>query len=109
MSTHPCTCDSRPIIQPSIQPWSGVRLRARRDVRTVRSAGRWFSLLAWLWFAGAGTGIAQPEDPNVVRARELFKLGVDAYDRGSYTEALQSFQQAYQLRPHPAVRVNIAN
>jgi hypothetical protein len=62
-----------------------------------------------LWFAGAGIGRAQPEDPNVVRARELFKLGVDAYDRGSYTEALQSFQQAYQLRPHPAVRVNIAN
>jgi hypothetical protein len=75
----------------------------------VRSTGRWFSLLAWLWFAGAGIGVAQPEDANVVRARDLFKHGVEAYDRGTYGEALQAFQEAYLLRPHPAVRVNIAN
>jgi hypothetical protein len=77
--------------------------------RTVRSVGRWLSLLACFWFAGARLGAAQPEDQNVIHARELFKRGVDAYDRGVYFEALQAFQAAYQLRPHPAVRVNIAN
>jgi hypothetical protein len=39
----------------------------------------------------------------------LFGLGVSAYDRGVYFEALRHFQAAYQLRPHPLVRVNIAN
>lgn len=51
----------------------------------------------------------QPPDANVTRARELFELGVQTYDRGVYFEALRYFQEAYQLRPHPLVRVNIAN
>lgn len=67
------------------------------------------SLVACLWFAGASSVSAQTEDATVVRARELFERGVDAYDRGAYYEALQAFQEAYSLRPHPAVRVNIAN
>jgi hypothetical protein len=62
-----------------------------------------------LWIAGASSVSAQGEDATVARARELFKRGVDAYDRGVYYEALQAFQEAYSLRPHPAVRVNIAN
>jgi hypothetical protein len=53
--------------------------------------------------------LAQPEDANVARARQLFQHGVEAYDRGVYFDALQAFQEAYSLRPHPAVRVNIAN
>lgn len=75
----------------------------------MRSVGRWLLLLACASFAGARPVAAQPEDPNVVRARQLFKHGVEAYDRGVYYDALQAFQDAYQLRPHAAVRVNIAN
>jgi PEGA domain len=70
---------------------------------------RFLLVVACLWIAGVGSVSAQAEDPTVVRARELFKRGVDAYDRGVYYEALQSFQEAYSLRPHPSVRVNIAN
>jgi hypothetical protein len=62
-----------------------------------------------LWIAGASSVSAQADDATVVRARDLFKRGVDAYDRGVYYEALQAFQEAYSVRPHPAVRVNIAN
>lgn len=67
------------------------------------------SLVACLWIASASSVSAQAEDATVVRARELFKRGVDAYDRGVYYDALQAFQEAYALRPHPSVRVNIAN
>jgi tetratricopeptide (TPR) repeat protein len=75
----------------------------------VRSVARGLALLAGLLFCSAESGFAQPEDATTVRARELFERGVSAYDRGVYYEALQAFQEAYQLRPHPAVRVNIAN
>jgi hypothetical protein len=75
----------------------------------VKSVGRWILLLACGWFAAARPSAAQPEDLNVVRARQLFRHGVEAYDRGVYYDALQAFQDAYQLRPHPSVRVNIAN
>ena len=53
--------------------------------------------------------VAQADDATVLRARELFQRGIEAYDRGVYFDALQAFQEAYRLRPHPAVRVNIAN
>ena len=43
------------------------------------------------------------------RARVLFTEGVETFDRGDFSAALQSFKQAYRLAPHPAVRVNMAN
>jgi hypothetical protein len=43
------------------------------------------------------------------RARALFGDGVSAYEQGNFSVALESFQQAYRLAPHPAVRVNMAN
>lgn len=43
------------------------------------------------------------------QARYLFERGVDYYRTGRYEQALESFQQAYNVRPSPAVRVNIAN
>ena len=70
---------------------------------------RHLALVGALWFCSVAACSAQPEDATVVRARELFKRGVDAYDHGVYYEALTAFQEAYQLRPHPSVRVNIAN
>ncbi len=42
-------------------------------------------------------------------AKKLFGSGVEYYDKGDYARALQAFQEAYRLRPHPVVRVNMAN
>lgn len=43
------------------------------------------------------------------RARAEFARGVEAYGRSEFQAALDAFQEAYRLAPHPAVRVNIAN
>ncbi|MCG8554218.1 MAG: PEGA domain-containing protein [Proteobacteria bacterium] len=43
------------------------------------------------------------------RAGQLFTAGLEAYDAGRYGTALFSFQEAYRIRPHPAVHVNMAN
>lgn len=53
------------------------------------------------------TATAQ-DDPRE-RARAHFQQGVEAYERGDYTAALEAFSEAYRLAPHPVVRVNIAN
>jgi len=48
------------------------------------------------------------DDPVTVQARQRFKEGVDAYDKGKYEEARLSFLQAYALKKHPAVLLNLA-
>lgn len=51
---------------------------------------------------------AQPDDPVTVQARARFKEGVEAFDKGKYEEARLSFLQAYTLKKHPAVLLNLA-
>ncbi len=48
------------------------------------------------------------DDPATVHARARFKEGVEAFDRGRYEEARLSFLQAYTLKKHPAVLLNLA-
>jgi hypothetical protein len=55
------------------------------------------------------TSIARgADDPVVVQARARFKEGVTYFDAGKYDEARTSFLQAYSLKPHPAVLLNLA-
>jgi len=42
-------------------------------------------------------------------ARIQFERGVGLYESHNYAGALESFQEAYRLAPHPSVRVNMAN
>src|SRR5262245_28120679 len=49
------------------------------------------------------------ESETTVRAREAFNRGVGLYQQRKWAEALASFREAFELRPHPAVRVNLAN
>jgi hypothetical protein len=51
---------------------------------------------------------AAQDDPSTVQARARFKEGVDAYDKGKYEEARLSFLQAYTLKKHPSVLLNLA-
>lgn len=54
-------------------------------------------------FAQAGA-----EDPITTMARARFKEGVDYYDKGEYEQARAAFLQAYALKKHPAVLLNLA-
>jgi hypothetical protein len=59
----------------------------------------------------ASPALAQ-RPPNAARRAEAgqhFRAGVAAYTRAEYTVALEEFQSAYRIAPHPSVRVNIAN
>lgn len=52
---------------------------------------------------------SQPaDDPVTTQARARFKEGVEAFDKGKYEEARLSFLQAYTLKKHPSVLINLA-
>jgi hypothetical protein len=51
---------------------------------------------------------AQQDDPVTIQARARFKEGVDYFDKGQYENARLAFLQAYALKKHPAVLLNLA-
>ena len=57
------------------------------------------------------TTLAQANDAGDPKAaaKAAFQAGVRAYASSDYEVALQAFERAYSLAPHPMVRVNIAN
>ncbi len=72
-----------------------------------------FALL--LSFAPAAVSlprIAQAQNPQedalTKAARARFQEGVDAFDHGNYEAARAAFKQAYALKQHPAVLLNLA-
>src|SRR5688572_14905382 len=51
----------------------------------------------------------QPQGDNETEiARQRFREGVAHYDRQDYEKARMAFLQAYLLKPHPAVLLNLA-
>ena len=50
----------------------------------------------------------QADDPTTKAARARFQEGVDFFDKGQYEQARAAFLQAYALKRHPAVLVNLA-
>jgi hypothetical protein len=57
--------------------------------------------------SAAGTSRAQSDGETEV-ARQRFREGVAHYDRQDYEKARLAFLQAYLLKPHPAVLLNLA-
>jgi len=55
-------------------------------------------------FAQAGAA----DDALTKRARARFQEGVDAFDKGQWENARLSFMEAYALKKHPAVLLNLA-
>ncbi|HEY3818075.1 MAG TPA: tetratricopeptide repeat protein [Polyangiaceae bacterium] len=51
---------------------------------------------------------APVDDATTSMARARFKEGVDFYDKGDFEQARASFLQAYALKKHPAVLLNLA-
>ena len=56
---------------------------------------------------GPSEAYAQATDPVTALARERFLEGVKAYDAGHYEDARSLFLQAYALKRHPAVLLNL--
>jgi hypothetical protein len=51
---------------------------------------------------------AAPDETTVTMARERFKEGVAFFDKKEYDKARVAFLQAYALKKHPAVLLNLA-
>jgi hypothetical protein len=51
---------------------------------------------------------APPDETTVAMARERFKEGVAFFDKKEYDKARVAFLQAYALKKHPAVLLNLA-
>ena len=89
-----------------------------RRYRSLGRLGLWVVLMSGLGGltaraqdvpAGQDAPAAGDDQETRARAKALFEAGVASYDAGRYEEALASFQEAFRVRPHPLVRVNIAN
>jgi hypothetical protein len=48
------------------------------------------------------------DDPTIKAARARFSEGVEFFDKGQYENARAAFLQAYALRKHPSVLINLA-
>ena len=70
---------------------------------------RLLGLSAFAFALTLAAGAVAQSDEDRARAREQFGLGVERYEGGNYQGALEAFQEAYRLAPHPTVRVNMAN
>jgi hypothetical protein len=64
-------------------------------------------LLAFLPLSLGSPAFGQ-DDPTVKAARARFQEGVAFFDKGEYENARAAFLQAYALRKHPAVLLNLA-
>jgi len=49
-----------------------------------------------------------PSGDETACGRQQFEAGTRAFERGEYENALQAFQAALALRPHPVIRYNLA-
>lgn len=56
----------------------------------------------------AAPGIRTEDEATVAMARERFKEGVSFFDKKEYDKARVAFLQAYALKKHPAVLLNLA-
>jgi PEGA domain len=65
--------------------------------------------LSWMLVVLLSAGNARAdEDATVDMARERFKEGVGYFDKKQYDKARAAFLQAYALKKHPAVLLNLA-
>jgi hypothetical protein len=77
-------------------------------MKTTRVALALLLALAPTTFPTVALAQTGQDDPMTAMARARFKEGVDFYDKGEYDQARASFLQAYALKKHPAVLLNLA-
>jgi len=94
-------------------PRVGPRLRPphQHQARVVRVMTGLLVLAALTAEAALPRSLVHADPPAAApsEAHRRFQLGVQHFQAGRYAEALGNFEHAYRLKPHPLVRVNIAN
>jgi len=69
-------------------------------------------ILLWIMVAAVATvtspSVRAEDDPATVTARQRFQEGVRQFDAGQFAKARVSFLQAYALKQHPSVLLNLA-
>ena len=76
-------------------------------MKALRSSLLSLALVCLSPFALPSHAFAQ-EDPTIEAARERFKEGVAYFDNKEFERARLAFVQAYALKPHPALLLNLA-
>lgn len=76
-------------------------------MKALRSSLLALALVAFSPLVVPGQALAQ-EDPTIEAARERFKEGVTYFDNKEFERARLAFVQAYALKPHPALLLNLA-
>src|SRR6185436_14035989 len=79
-----------------------------RKMKTSRPGIAAAVLVAFLSSTAVPLPAAAQDDAVTVQARARFKEGVDFYDKGQFENARLAFLQAYALKKHPAVLLNLA-
>ncbi len=88
-----------------------MTMRTRRLFRTHLASGSLFvAMLAAqpAVFESPARAQSGAEDPTTAMARARFKEGVEYYDKGQYEAARADFLQAYALKKHPSILLNLA-
>lgn len=70
-------------------------------------AKSWIGLLLWLVVCASQVAFAQ-EDAEQEEAREHFRRGQAAYQRGDYEKAITEWQAAYESSQKPRIQYNLA-
>lgn len=82
--------------------------QSRSHEWSSRALGRLCSAALCFTLAGLPTFARADDDATIGMARERFKEGVQYFDQKQYDKARAAFLQAYALKPHPAVLLNLA-
>ena len=74
----------------------------------VRTSPLAFLPLTAALLAAPSMAFAQPSEADRAEARRQFQSGVAQFQQRSFAPALEAFQTAYRIAPHPSVRKNMA-
>lgn len=83
-------------------------MRHTPTARAAAALGALWAAASILSFAPPVTAQPEPAD-STSEARIAFAQGVESFEAERFEEALRDFLRAWQLRPHPTVRVNLAS
>lgn len=80
----------------------------RRTLSSVLLVGSFLTLAGVETASSIARAESPSDDPTTKAARARFQEGVEFYDKGQYENARAAFLQAYALKKHPTLLLNLA-